>query len=226
MELTRLKRRRASDEVYEAMRQSILTHLFAPGQRLQVDEIAAKLGVSLTPVRHAIQQLATEGLIEIRPRSGTFVAQLTKRDVEETFDLRCALECLAAESAVKRISSHELAEFQELIGRLNRPVASERDRKRHEQDNTRFHRLLIECSGNRRLAEMYESLNAHLQIVRVHSRDADWAERLSVEHAEHVEIVTALEARDLQRLQGALRNHIMRARQSLIAGLKDRAIHA
>ena len=226
MELTRIKRQRASDEVYEAMRQSILTHLFRPGQRLQVDEIAAKLGVSLTPVRHAIQQLAAEGLIEIRPRSGTFVAKLTPRDVEETFDLRCALECLAAESAVQRVTSEELAEFRELLGRLARPVSTERDRKRHEQDNTRLHRLLIECSGNRRLAEMYESLNAHIQIARVHSRDADWAARLSVEHAEHIEIVAALEARDLKRLQYALRNHILRARQSLTTGLKDRAMHA
>ena len=77
MELTKISRQRATDEVYEALRQSILGHLFAPGERLQVEEIAAKLGVSLTPVRHAIQQLATEGLIEIKPRSGTFVAKLT-----------------------------------------------------------------------------------------------------------------------------------------------------
>ena len=107
MELTRLKRQRATDEVYQALRQSILGHLFAPGQRLQVEEIASKLGVSLTPVRHAIQQLATEGLIEIRPRSGTFIAQLTARDIEETSDIRCALECLAAEKAVSQKESDD-----------------------------------------------------------------------------------------------------------------------
>ena len=221
MALTRLKRRRTSDEVYEALRQSILTHVFAPGERLQVHEIASKLGVSLTPVRQAIQQLSAEGLIAIRPRSGTFVTSLTTRDIEETFQLRCALECLAAETAVERVTDRHLAEFRELLTRLSRPVESEGDRKRHEQDNTRLHRLLIECSGNRRLAETYASLNAHLQIARVHSGDAYWAERLNVEQAEHEEIVAALEARDLPRLQAALRGHILRARRSLIVGLQE-----
>ena len=219
MELTRLQRPRATDEVYEALRQSILGSVFKPGQRLQVEEISLQLGVSLTPVRHAIQQLAAEGLIEVRPRSGTFVAQLNSRDVEETSDIRCALECLAAESAVQRITDAELGEFRRLLERLGRPVRNERDRKQHEEDNRHFHRLLMECSGNRRLAEMYESLNAHLQIAHIHSRKTDWAARLPVEHAEHEEIVAALGERNLRRVQQALRVHILRARQSLAAGL-------
>ena len=221
MELSRLTRTRASDEVYQALRQSILSQLFDPGQRLQVDEIAEKLGVSLTPVRHAIQQLCTEGLVEIRPRSGTFVAQLTAQDVEETFDLRTALECLAAERAVERATPELCAEMRRLLAELARPVVSSEDRKRHEQDNRRFHKLLVEAAGNRRLAEAYEGMNAHLQIVRVHSRQTDWAARLQIERAEHEAIVDALEDRDLPRLQLAVRNHIQRARRSLIEGLKD-----
>jgi len=218
-ELTRLQRPRATDEVYEALRQSILGSVFKPGQRLQVEEISLQLGVSLTPVRQAIQQLAAEGLIEVRPRSGTFVAQLNARDVEEASDIRCALECLAAESAVQRITDAELREFRRLLERLGRVLRYERERKQHEEDNRQFHRLLIECSGNRRLAEMYESLNAHLQIARIHSRKTGWAARLPVEHAEHEKIVAALAERNLYRVQQALRVHILRARQSLAAGL-------
>ena len=81
MKLRRITRKRATDEVYEALREAILTRGFKPGERLQVEEIAEKLGVSLTPVRHSVQRLCTEGLIEIRPRSGTFVATLTKDDI-------------------------------------------------------------------------------------------------------------------------------------------------
>jgi len=221
MELTKISRQRATDEVYEALRQSILGHLFAPGERLQVEEIAAKLGVSLTPVRHAIQQLATEGLIEIKPRSGTFVAKLTSRDVEETSDIRCALECLAAETAVQRVTEEEISELRAMVARIGAPVRNEQDRKRHEQDNLQFHRLLIGCSGNKRLGEMYESLNAHLQIARVHSRESDWETRLGVERAEHEAIVEALAERNLPTLVAELRRHILRARQSLAAGLKQ-----
>jgi DNA-binding GntR family transcriptional regulator len=220
MELMRLTRQRASDEVYQALRHSILGQVFKPGGRLQVDEIAARLGVSLTPVRQAIQQLAAEGLVEIRPRSGTFVALLTEREVEETCELRCALECLAAELAVQRASSDDLAEFRRILLELGKPVETEEDRQRHESENSRLHGLLIQCSGNSRLAATYKSLNAHLQIVRAHGRDVFWAERLPVEHAEHEEIVAAIEARDTARLVAALRKHILRAKSSMISGLK------
>src|SRR6266704_2236481 len=104
MELTKIRRERAVDAVYEALRQAIVSSLMKPGERLKVDELAQKLGVSLTPVRSAIQQLANEGLVEIRPRSGTFVASLSPRDVEETFEIRCALECLAGEKASGNIA--------------------------------------------------------------------------------------------------------------------------
>jgi len=219
MELTALKRRRATDEVYIALRQGILGKMFKPGQRLQVDEIATKLGVSLTPVRHAIQQLSAEGLIEIRPRSGTYVAALTARDVEETSDLRCALECLAGEKAVARITSEQLADFRTLLDLLAQPIRNEADQRSHEENNSRLHRLLIDCSGNKRLAEAYESLHAHLVIARAHSRDAYWADRLAVEQAEHEEIVAALEARDVARLTQALRAHILRGSSSMAGSL-------
>src|SRR3954463_7606838 len=122
MELAKLQRERAVDAVYEALRQAIVSSLMKPGERLNVEDLAQKLGVSLTPVRGAIQQLATEGLVEIRPRSGTFVANLTVQDVEETFKIRCALECLAAEKSTGLIEPAELARLRDLLVSLNRPI--------------------------------------------------------------------------------------------------------
>jgi DNA-binding GntR family transcriptional regulator len=220
MELSRLSRRRAMDEVYDSLRQAILGHVFQPGDRLQVEEIAAKLGVSLTPVRHAIQQLAAEGLIDIQPRSGTYVAKLSQRDVEETSQIRCALECLAGDLATSRITQAELDEIHAAADRMKQPVETEEDRKRHEADNRHFHMLLVKASGNQRLCEMYESLNAHLQIARVHNAEQDWRSRLTQEQAEHEEIVQALEARDGKRLREALTAHIYRAKDALRKALE------
>src|SRR3982750_4983955 len=107
MEFEKIQRERAVDSVYQAMRQAIVSCAIKPGERLNVEELAEKLGVSLTPVRGAIQQLATEGLVEIRPRSGTFVASLTVQDVDETFRIRCALECLAARDAIHQFSDRD-----------------------------------------------------------------------------------------------------------------------
>src|SRR3954453_19820574 len=132
MELAKLQRERAVDAVYEALRQAIVSSLMKPGERLNVEELAERLGVSLTPVRGAIQQLATEGLVEIRPRSGTFVASLTVQDVDETFRIRCALECLAARDAIDRFTQRDIRHLKELVRALKKPVRSEEDRAAHD----------------------------------------------------------------------------------------------
>lgn len=226
MKLRRLTRKRATDEVYENLRDAILNRLFVPGERLQVDEIAARLGVSLTPVRHAIQQLATEGLIEIKPRSGTFVATLSLEEIEATFDVRLALECLAAEKAMERVKASDLHKLDELLALLRRPVENEEAMRKHEKANSELHLLLIEAAGNRRLTEIYKGLNAHLTIARIHAAERNTepdprpaqeiAKRFAAEQAEHDEIVHALKARDLARMQAAVRKHIGRAKSSLM----------
>lgn len=231
MKLRRLTRKRATDEVYENLRDAILNRLFKPGERLQVDEIAARLGVSLTPVRHAIQQLATEGLIEIKPRSGTFVATLSLEDIDATFDVRIAIECLAAEKAMERVRPADMQKLDDLLELLRKPVNNEDSLRKHEKANSELHLLLIEAAGNRRLTEIYKGLNAHLTIARIHAAEGNGGEdprpaqeiakRFAAEQSEHDEIVAALKARDLARMQTAVRNHIGRAKSSLMDAWKS-----
>ncbi len=78
----KIERRRAVDDVHQSIREAILDRRFPPGMRLNVEELASQLGVSLTPVRSAIQLLAADGLVDVHSRSGTFVARLTRRDLE------------------------------------------------------------------------------------------------------------------------------------------------
>lgn len=224
MPLAPLRKKRATDEVYESLRSAILTRLFLPGQRLLSDELASQLGVSLTPIRHALSQLAVEGLIEVHPRSGTYVASMTPDEVEETFEIRAALEALAASRAVKRVTPEDLAGLDELLQRLAEPVRSEEDRKAHESANLEFHRRLLEISGSKKLLELYESLHAHIQIARIHASEgtnfAALRPRLQQEQREHEAIVAALRQRSASKLQTALRDHIGRAEASLLAALR------
>lgn len=219
--LAKIERRRAVDDVHQAIRQAILARTFAPGTRLNIDELAAQLGVSLTPVRSAIQLLAAEGLVDVHSRSGTYVATMSRRDLEETFDLRCALECLAAETAVARITDEQIERARELLAALGRPVRNENSRRAHEQANLELHNLIIEASGNRRLADMYESLQAHITMSRLHRADSTWQERLAQEHEEHQEIVNAIENRSGPALTRALRRHILRAKKELAQHLQE-----
>lgn len=216
-----LSRRRASDAVYEALRDAILSRVFEPGQRLHVHDLAQRLDVSLTPVKEALGRLAAEELVEIRPRSGTYVTAMSPDTVEETFQIRTALECLAAEAAVVRASDSEIERLRLLFESMGETAP--REQAVHEQRNSEFHRWIVRCSQNRKLISMYESLNAHIQIARIHHAEADWRQRLSVEHREHAAIVAAFEARDAQAAVTALRQHLTRAADSLVRDLRRQA---
>jgi DNA-binding GntR family transcriptional regulator len=226
MEFSKILRERAVDSVYQAMRKAIVSCQIEPGERLNVEDLAQKFGVSLTPVRGAIQQLATEGLIEIRPRSGTFVASLNHREVDETFKIRCALECLAGEEAIHKITPEQLYRLKELLRSLKRRVVTDDDRKTHEKDNSELHQIIVEAAGNRKLQEMYNALNAHIKIVRIHAGEANWPARMQEEQAEHEAIVSAVEAKDAEALKSALRKHIYRAKDSMLAALEASALTA
>lgn len=218
--LGRVRRERASDAAYESLRHAIMTQVFLPGERLNVRDLAAKLGVSLTPAKEALTRLASEGLVEIRPRSGTFVTEISPEDLAETFDLRAAIEGLAAERAIRNLSDHDVARLDAILAELGRPVESERDRVGHERANRDLHAFIIERSGSRRIVQLYDSLNAHIKIARIHRSHERWHSRLGDEHAEHTEIVEALKARDPERARRALRQHIDRAAENLIADLR------
>lgn len=220
MEFAKIQRERAVDAVYQAMRQAIVSCSLRPGERLNVEELAEKFGVSLTPVRGAIQQLATEGLIEIRPRSGTFVANLNHQEIDETFKIRCALECLAGEEAIERITPAQLHRLKELLRSLKKRAVTEQDRALHEKDNSELHQIIIEASGNRKLQEIYNALNAHIKIVRIHAAETNWPARIQEEQSEHEAIVAAIEAKDADALKAILRKHIYRAKDSMLAALR------
>ncbi|MBI4903883.1 MAG: GntR family transcriptional regulator [Acidobacteria bacterium] len=222
MQLPKLQRERAVDAVYNVLRQAIVGYGLKPGARLNVDELAQQLGVSLTPVRGAIQQLATEGLVEIRPRSGTFVASLTPQDIEETFRIRCALECLAAEDAIPHLGVQGVRALRDLLKVLKKPVRTPADRETHEKANSELHHTILRASGNRRLIEMYDALNAHIKIARIHASEIGWASRLNDEQEEHEAIVDGLETGDTAQVVGALRKHIYRAKDALVGALQER----
>lgn len=129
MPLPKLQRERAVDAAYHALRHAIVTSALKPGERLNVEQLAEQLGVSLTPVRGAIQRLATEGLVNIHPRSGTFVASLSLQDIEETFQIRAALEGLAAELAATALSPGDLRKLKDLHKALRKPLRGQDDRE-------------------------------------------------------------------------------------------------
>jgi DNA-binding GntR family transcriptional regulator len=221
MKLTKVKRERTSDSVFKILRESILDQTFLPGQRLDVKLLAEKLDVSATPIKDAITRLMVEGLIELRPRSGTFVSVLSPEDIEETLAIRRALECLAAESVPQNFTEDDLAWFEGCIKLLEQ---SESDRPTHERRNIDFHMKLVELSRNKRLIETYRSLGAYIKVARVHYASNSWMNRVAEEREEHRRIVQALKARNVRALQRALNEHILRTSSALIQDITREAV--
>ncbi len=216
-----LPTRTIADNVYQTLRAHIINQTFAPGERLQVDDLAQQLGVSRTPVKDALNLLAAEGLVRISPRRSTYVAELTIEEVLETYEVRLALELAAGERLVRTVTPELLAQLEAACLAVEAATQSLDNVEEHLRKNFDFHELFVELSGNRKLLEIYRSLHAMIQIARIHYRaSSNWYHRLDKERNEHRAIMDALGARDRTALMAAITTHMQRAQQSLVQDMQ------
>jgi GntR family transcriptional regulator, rspAB operon transcriptional repressor len=221
---TAIKTARVTDTVYEVLRERIVERALVPGSKINVDDVAKQLGVSRTPVHEALSVLASDGLVEVQPRRGTFVTEFTQRDYAETLDIRRSLELLACETACAHATDEDIRELDLLAKRMQAAVDAARSpaeaARVHDGLNLEFHRRLVHMSANRRLIAMYEDLRAHLRIARAHVDATEWFARVPTETREHAEIVRALAQRDVDATRSALDRHLRRSAASLIADVR------
>jgi DNA-binding GntR family transcriptional regulator len=217
--LPALQAERLTDTVYGLLRERILGGVFAPGERLNVDALAQQLNISQTPLKGALALLVADGLVEVQPRRGTFIAQVSPRQISEMLSIRRALELLAAETILTHITADDLAYLRHLADKIENAA----DVDAHFRDNYELHKRFVELSGNSKLAEFYMQLNGHIHMALIHSSNDSWRTRAGAEAAEHRAIVDALDAHDLVALQSAIIAHLTRASASLMADLENSA---
>ena len=139
--------KRTADHIREDIEQGILTGEFADGVRLDEVRLCDRFGVSRTPVREALNQLAASGLIEIRPRRGAFVRVPGFVEVVEMFEVMGELEALCGRLAAKRISDAQLTQFRTACQACEAAEAAG-NANGYYRENELFHQLLYEASGN------------------------------------------------------------------------------
>ena len=213
-----LNLKRAGDVVYNTIREKILNGELEVGQRIDVEQTAQQMGVSRTPIKDALQKLAAEGLIEIKSRKGTFVAQVQLRDLEETFEVREALELKACELLSGKLSREQATTLRELNEKMKDRNLT---RPEHIVMNHEFHRNLIEFTGNKRLCKMYLELSAQVTMARIHPKYDDWKGPLAAVVEDHENIVDALLENRMERAQRILSKHIREAKDRLIARISE-----
>lgn len=189
------------DQVRDEIRQRIADGRLSPGSKMVERELAAELGVSRVPVREALRTLETEGFVQVVPRRGVIVRRLSRRDVEELFDVREALEVLATRRAAERATSDELAALRRILDEGDAAVARE-DTAAGQRSNEAFHDALVSLAHNDLLAGMLEPLQGRLHWL--FRQNEDIAELVH----EHRQLFDAIASGDPERAGAVALQHV------------------
>ena len=212
-----LDRTDLTERTYAVLKDRILTRRLEPGARISVPEISAALGVSRTPVTDALKRLATEGLVEIIPRRGTFVTGLSASDVGELFDIRLLIEEHAVEGIVASGRSAEyLQAVSEPMSRMRRAMVDDDygDYETFVSGDRELHMAMVEMTHNQRLLEIYTDLNVHIQVSRAHYLES--VENARQAYQEHEAILDGFRAESAEQVIAALRSHVSHVKNRML----------
>jgi DNA-binding GntR family transcriptional regulator len=216
MASTLLRRNVLTDQIYDVLRERIVDGDLAPGQRLNIDALAAELGASNIPIREALARLASEKLAVQEPYKGyTVMPLLTPERLHNLIDARLLIEPHAGRQATMLLEETKLRTLHDLVVRMEtlRVGPTYQEFKAFTVCDHDFHSLIVAGAGNVVISELYESLSPHIQLSRLYSirGGVDSAEAVR----EHQPILAALEARDPEAVATALIAHIEGARRRL-----------
>lgn len=205
--------------VSEALREAIVSGILKPGERLMEIQLAEELGVSRTPIREAIRRLELEGFLVMVPRRGTYVADLSIKDINEVFEIRTALDVLAAGLAAERITEEELEDMERLLVQIGEFIEAG-DAERIVEADGQFHDILYQASRNDRLVGIISNLRE--QFTRFRSISMAYPGRIKNTLDEHRRLVEAIAQRNPELAQQCAREHMENAEQTLLNDLSDR----
>lgn len=163
--------------IFDILKRRIIMLELPPGAMVNEKDLMEEFGVSRTPVRETLIKLAQVGLVEMKPRVGTYVTQIDLRQVKDAYEVKADLEGLAAELAAQRARGEELDELYAIIDRFARYDIVE-DYRLCIQDDQRFHQIVRTASRNEMLVEILDVLNTRtarfLQHIRYVISDVYW----------------------------------------------------
>lgn len=190
----------------EAIEQDIVTGVYAPGERLDETQLAARHAVSRTPIREALMQLSAMGVVRVVPHKGTFVNKLTLTELVGMFEVMAELEGMCARLAARRVAPEQIAALEETQVEC-RAACDEGHADRYYYANEQFHRLIYGSSGNAYLTSLANSL--HTRLTPYRRLQLRVPGRLSRSAVEHDEILAAIRAREPEAAEKLIKRHIV-----------------
>ncbi|MDT8367163.1 MAG: GntR family transcriptional regulator [bacterium] len=199
--MSKILRKKLSNQVYERIKEMIANHRFKPGSRINVEKIAKELGVSRTPVWEAVSRLEQEDLVENVPNRGVFMTVLTPERALDLYAVREVLEGMAGRLAAAVIDEHSLKTMSACLVKQKK-VIEKKDLVAYSKLDFEFHALIYEACKNPVLQEMLEAIKDKMRPISMHIQPM-----LSRLYEDHVKILRALENRNPEQAEDTFRNH-------------------
>ena len=210
-----------AEHVYLLLKADVINDQFAAGNRIVIESVAIRLGVSPTPVREALARLAGEQLVSFRAYVGySVLPPLSLTELRDLFEAREVIECAAAIRACERSTDADLASLREIDARIR---AGHYGKERYSEfvsfvnDNQRFHETLLDAARNPELRRAFDALNYEARIAR-RTRGRGVPD-LGLICEEHAAIIAALTARDAKALVAAVTEHARESHRRLVDDL-------
>lgn len=194
-----------AQRVYLSLKAAILSLAYRPGEALRKPEICEALGVSRSPVSEAVARLAAEGLVDVVPQSGTFVARFSMAEIRESAFLREALELAAVEIVARTITDDQIVLLRRNL-RVQEALVADGDVAGFYQTDRQMHEMILSFTGYRRLAALAETSWVH--VNRARQLILPQPGRVQDTLTEHQRILAALEAHDPAAARDATRHHL------------------
>lgn len=202
---TGIARTSLADHVYARLVEAIQSGALASGAALHVAELASQFNVSPSPVRDAISRLSAEGLVTNNPNRRTTVVSFTRQDILETFQLREILELGAARLAAKNIRPEQLAELRKLAEKCDALATNPSQKKAKLDLDSQFHLKVAEAGGNALLCGEIARCNRRVRAIQWLKLDPPTMKQA---HPEHLKVIAALERRDPDAAEAAMKAHL------------------
>ena len=208
------------DVVFNTLRDAILTGKLVPGERLMENQLAEKLGVSRTPVREALRMLELENLVELVPRKGAQVLDMSEKDITNILEVRSALEGLATSVACKKMSKEDLQQLKNMEVDFEKAVA-ENDVEHFVDIDEDFHDLIFAATENDKLINIFRNLR--IQLYRYRMAQAKNNETsMSTIVAHHRSIIRAIENHDVEEGASIAQGHIKYQTESILRFVRNK----
>ena len=198
---------------YEMIKQRIVNLQVQPREQMRIENLAHELNISRTPIREALLQLEKEGLVRVNSRVGFFVRELTRRDLEELFEMRQLTEGYAAQKAAPTLTEEDLAQL-DALHRSAATAIENNDQALFNKYEAALHDFLMRHSGNLQLLKMIEGLKDLTARERQYGLGS--ADNVRCSMREHGEIIDALHRRDGEEAEKMMRRHLGNVRDRLL----------